>query len=174
MSAVLVFGGACSGKSRFAESLAQGEMHYVASAQAFDAEMKLRITTHQQQRGPGWITHEVPLDVVQALRALDQPGRFILFDCLTLWLSNLMFAERNVDLEMATFCDVLRGCRARVVVVSNEVGAGIVPDNALARAFRDAQGVANQRVAAAVQDVVMVAAGLPMVLKGRLPTAADI
>jgi adenosylcobinamide kinase / adenosylcobinamide-phosphate guanylyltransferase len=169
MSAILVLGGARSGKSRFAESLAKGTKHYIASGQAFDAEMQSRIDTHKVQRGAGWMTHEEPLDVVARLQILDIKANFVLFDCLTLWLSNLMFAERDVRGEVETLCEFLRSCRARVAVVSNEVGMGIVPDNALARAFRDEQGFANQAVAAAAKQVVFVAAGLPLMLKGRLP-----
>ena len=169
MSAILVLGGARSGKSRFAESLARGTKHYIASGQAFDTEMRDRIDKHQAQRGAGWITHEEPLAVVARLQALDNSENFILLDCLTLWLSNLMFAEKNLEAEIAELCTFLKICKARVVVVSNEVGMGIVPENAMARAFRDAQGFANQAVAKASKQVVFVAAGLPLVLKGSLP-----
>lgn len=169
MSAILVLGGARSGKSRFSENLAKGVKHYIASGQAFDAEMSARIDQHQVQRGTEWTTHEEPLNVLARLQSLDIKGNFVLFDCLTLWLSNLMFAERCLRDEVENLCAFLQSCQAQVVVVSNEVGMGIVPDNALARKFRDEQGFANQAVAAAAKQVVFVAAGLPIALKGRLP-----
>lgn len=171
MSGVLILGGARSGKSRFAESLALGEKHYIATAQAFDGEMTERIAAHKSRRGAGWVTHEQPLELPQLLAEIDAPGRFILVDCLTLWLSNLMLAERDWQGPVSELCDVLKACKARVILVSNEVGMGLVPDTPLGRRFRDAQGIANQQVAQAVDQVVFVAAGLPLALKGPLPTA---
>ena len=162
---ILVLGGARSGKSRYAESLAGAEKFYIATAQAFDAEMQARIAAHRAQRGQGWQTFEAPLDVADQLQALDARGRFILIDCLTLWISNLMHAKRDVGAEVEKLCHMLELAKAKVVLVSNEVGQGIVPENALARAFRDQQGFANQRLAQAVDEVVLVVAGLPMVLK---------
>lgn len=170
VTATLILGGARSGKSRLAESLAFGEKHYIATAQAFDDEMKDRIAKHQVQRGDGWLTHEEQFELPRALAEIDQAGRFILLDCLTLWLSNLILADRDWQGPTAALCGVLQRMAADVVVVSNEVGLSIVPDNKLGRQFRDAQGIVNQRVAVVADNVVFVAAGLPLVLKGTLPT----
>jgi len=165
MTVTLVLGGARSGKSRYAESLGRGEKYYLATAEVFDAEMRARIEAHVKQRGDNWHTMEEPLDIVAALKRLDGKGRFILVDCVTFWISNLMHVKRNVAAEVAGLCAALKSVKARVVVVSNEVGQGIVPDNALARAFRDEQGFANQHLAAACHVVVFVTAGLPTILK---------
>jgi adenosylcobinamide kinase / adenosylcobinamide-phosphate guanylyltransferase len=169
MSVTLVLGGARSGKSRLAESLAHGERHYVATAQAFDEEMKDRIAQHKQQRGGMWTTHEEQFELSRTLEKLDQKGRFILVDCLTLWLSNLMLDDRDWQGPTTALCSKLQHMSADVVLVSNEVGLSIVPDNKLGRHFRDAQGLVNQRVAEVSDSVVFVAAGLPLVLKGELP-----
>jgi adenosylcobinamide kinase / adenosylcobinamide-phosphate guanylyltransferase len=171
MSVSLILGGARSGKSRFAEKLAHGTKHYIATAQAFDDEMKERIAAHKKQRGENWITHEVPFDLVNQLRKLDDPSHFILVDCLTLWLSNLMLNDADCAEMIFDLAAHLKDAKAHVVIVSNEVGLGIVPDNKLARAFRDIQGIANQGVAAIADHVVFMAAGLPMVLKGPKPRA---
>lgn len=165
MTSVLVLGGARSGKSRYAESLAKGSKHYIATGQAFDDEMHIRIASHREQRGDTWNTHEVPLDLVDALKTVDGKGRFVLIDCLTLWISNLMHEERDVLREVENLCVALAHAKAQVAIVSNEVGLGIVPKNAMAREFRDLQGFANQRMAQAVDEVVFLAAGLPLVLK---------
>jgi adenosylcobinamide kinase / adenosylcobinamide-phosphate guanylyltransferase len=169
MTVSLVLGGARSGKSRLAESWAWGEKHYVATAQAFDAEMAERIALHQQQRGHGWTTHEEQILLPDILMRIDRAGRFILVDCLTLWLSNLILQDANWQEPTSRLCEVLEQMVADVVLVSNEVGLGIVPDTALGRQFRDAQGIVNQRVAAVAQRAIFVAAGLPLVLKGTLP-----
>lgn len=166
MTVTLVLGGARSGKSRHAESLCAGERHYVATAQAFDDEMRARIAKHRLDRGGNWVTHEVAHSLSAALQGIDAPGRVILVDCLTLWLSNLMLAGEDWDALSQGLASQLPTLKADVVLVSNEVGLGIVPENALARAFRDAQGIVNQRVAQAANKVVFVAAGLPMLLKG--------
>jgi adenosylcobinamide kinase / adenosylcobinamide-phosphate guanylyltransferase len=169
MTVTLVLGGARSGKSRLAESLAFGEKHYIATAQAYDDEMRERIAKHQAQRGEGWATHEEPLALALKLAEVDGNGRFILVDCLTLWLSNLILDEHDWEGPTTALTSVLAGVQADVVLVSNEVGLSIVPDNALGRRFRDAQGLLNQRVAAVADNVVFVAAGLPLLLKGQLP-----
>ena len=169
MTVTLVLGGARSGKSRFAESLSSGKKYYIATAQAFDDEMKLRIAAHQKQRGHGWITHEAPLDLVTKLAEIDDAQNFILLDCLTLWLSNLLLAEADCSEMVFDLIEHLKSAKANIVIVSNEVGLGIVPDNKLGRAFRDIQGIANQSVAAVADHVVFIAAGLPLVLKGSLP-----
>lgn len=166
MTVTLVLGGARSGKSRHAESLCTGERHYVATAQAFDDEMRDRIAKHRTDRGAGWVTHEAPLGLLETLRKIDAPGRAILVDCLTLWLSNVLLAGSDCQTHAEALVAALPELRSDVVLVSNEVGMGIVPENALARRFRDAQGFLNQRVAAAADRVVLVAAGLPLVLKG--------
>lgn len=167
----LVIGGARSGKSSFAEGLAiatNRPRRYIATAQAWDAEMQARIAQHKDQRGEAWITVEAPFDLCGAL-ADAPPSEIVLVDCATLWLSNHLLAEVNLDAEAAKLLGAIADCAAPVVVVSNEVGWSIVPDNALARAFRDAQGRLNQRMAAQAGLVVAVMAGLPIVLKGQLP-----
>jgi adenosylcobinamide kinase/adenosylcobinamide-phosphate guanylyltransferase len=141
---------------------------YVATAQAFDDEMRARIDRHIADRGPDWITVEAPFGLAETLAAC-QPDQAVLVDCATLWLSNQMLAGADLTEQCASLLAAFVACPAPVVVVSNEVGWGIVPENALARAFRDAQGRLNQAIAAQAGLVVGVMAGLPMVLKGRLP-----
>lgn len=164
----LVLGGARSGKSRYAEALVRdaGGGIYLATAQALDDEMAARIARHRAERGEGWTTIEEPLELGAALERSARIGRPVLVDCLTLWLSNLMGAGRAAKQETARLIAVLKTLPVPVVLVSNEVGLGIVPDNALARAFRDEAGRLNQTVAAAAGRVVLLAAGLPLVLKG--------
>ena len=169
MSVIFVLGGARSGKSRYAESLAVGEKHYVATAQAFDDEMRERIAVHKSQRGGAWETHETVLDLPEVLTQVMADDRFVLVDCLTLWLSNVMLAEQGWRGALEGLLDCLREAKGTVVLVSNEVGMGLVPETPLGRAFRDAQGVVNQRVAEVADSVVFVAAGLPLALKGPLP-----
>lgn len=163
---ILVLGGARSGKSRYAEALADGhagERLYIATAQPGDAEMTARIAAHRSRRGPGWTTLEAPLDLVEALEGAA--GAFVLVDCLTLWISNLLLGEFEIAPRVERLAEALRVRSGTVVVVSNEVGLGIVPDNALARRFRDEAGLANQRLAQACDDVVLLTAGLPLTLK---------
>lgn len=166
----LVLGGARSGKSAFAEKivLSKGlQPVYLASAEAWDEEMRQKIAAHRAAReGAGWLTIEAPLAPAEAIaaRARDEA---VLFDCTTMWLSNLMMAGRDLVAETAHFLDVLDKSRAHMVIVSNEVGQGIVPDNPAARAFRDAQGRLNQALAERAANVVAVIAGLPLVLKGK-------
>ncbi len=165
----LVLGGARSGKSRYAEQLieaAGGKPIYIATAEARDAEMRKRIARHRARRGKQWTIVEAPLELAHAIRALD-PGGPALVDCLTLWLSNAMLAKRNLVRDCDLLIAALEQSAAPVVAVSNEVGLGIVPDTALGRAFRDAQGILNQRVAEIADRVVLMAAGLPLVLKGE-------
>ena len=167
----LILGGARSGKSRHAEALTMAAgpapWVYIATAEAGDEEMRARIAHHRERRGPGWRTVEAPLDLCGALSGASGVGSCILVDCLTLWLANLMAADRDLAAEQAELTDVLQSVSRAVpvVLVSNEVGLGIVPDNALARAFRDAAGRLNQAVAAACDHAVFMAAGLPMILK---------
>ncbi|HEX9462795.1 MAG TPA: bifunctional adenosylcobinamide kinase/adenosylcobinamide-phosphate guanylyltransferase [Alphaproteobacteria bacterium] len=160
----LVLGGARSGKSRYAEALVgRRPATYIATAEIGDAEMAERISVHRARRGANWTTHEAPLDLTGALAAAA--ARPILVDCLTLWLSNLLLAGRDVSTEQAALLDRLSTLTAPTVLVANEVGLGIVPENALARAFRDHAGRLNQEIAAVADRVVFVAAGLPLMLK---------
>ncbi|MGE7370895.1 bifunctional adenosylcobinamide kinase/adenosylcobinamide-phosphate guanylyltransferase [Neorhizobium sp. NPDC001467] len=166
----LVLGGARSGKSVFAEKLALDsglERHYVATGRAYDDEMRERINAHRTQRGKGWQTHETPLDVVGHLKHLDQPGRVILVDCLTLWVTNMMMeAEATIGRQAQALTAHVAEAQARLIIVSNEVGLGIVPENRMARAFRDHAGRLHQQVAAATSEVYFIAAGLPLKMKG--------
>lgn len=167
----LVVGGARSGKSAFAEGLVTGTgrpRRYIATAEAWDDEMRARIARHQRDRGKDWTTVEAPLDLCGAL-AMARPDETVLVDCATLWLTNHLLADHDLKVETARLIDALATCPAPVVIVTNETGWGIVPENALARRFRDEQGRLNQRLAAVADLVVTVIAGLPMVLKGRLP-----
>jgi len=160
----LVLGGARSGKSRYAETLiGERTALYVATAAAGDEEMAARIRAHRARRGGNWTTREAPLELATALAGDD--GRPRLVDCLTLWLSNLLLAGREPGAEIAALIEGLKSLEAPVVFVANEVGLGIVPDNELARRFRDHAGRLNQELAAAADRVVFIAAGLPMILK---------
>jgi len=164
----LVVGGARSGKSRFAEDLALRSglaKVYVATGTAFDGEMERRIAAHRDRRGMGWRTVEEQTDLVSVLAREAGPGAVLLVDCLTLWLNNLMMAERDLAAESARLCDAVTALAGPCVFVSNEVGMGIVPDNRLSREFRDAQGRLNQDMAAVCGKVVFVAAGQPLLLK---------
>lgn len=165
----LVLGGARSGKSQYAEGLAQsneGSLIYIATAYAGDAEMRQRIARHRARRGKLWRTIEEPLKLVEVLRREAKGELFILVDCITLWISNLLLGGGPVQEAVDELIDILPDLEARIVLVSNEVGLGIVPDNALARRFRDEAGLANQKLAAACSEVVFMAAGLPLKLKG--------
>lgn len=165
----LVLGGARSGKSRYAEKLAREtglSRVYVATAQAFDDEMAARIAQHQSDRAKdGWHTIEEPVELAAAIAQSAAPGTVLLVDCLTLWLSNIMLASGDVRAAEVALTGVIKNAKGPVVLVSNEVGMGIVPETKLGRDFRDAQGRLNQAVAAVVPRVVFVAAGLPLVLK---------
>jgi adenosylcobinamide kinase / adenosylcobinamide-phosphate guanylyltransferase len=165
---VLVIGGARSGKSAFARKLAEesaAERLYVATGSAADDEMAARIALHRAERGDVWKTREERLALVAALEGEARPGRIVLVDCLTFWLSNCMFAGLDLAYETALLCTALGALRGPVVLVSNEVGSGIVPDSRLGRDFRDWQGRLNQEAARACDAVVMIAAGLPTLLK---------
>lgn len=167
--AVLVLGGARSGKSAFAERLVIKtglSRHYVATGRAWDEEMRERIIRHQADRGEGWQTHEEPVDLVERLKALDAAANVILVDCLTLWVTNLMMEERIMTDEFARLAAFVPGAKAKLVLVSNEVGLGIVPDNRMAREFRDHAGRLHQVIAAMASEVYFVAAGLPLKMKG--------
>jgi adenosylcobinamide kinase/adenosylcobinamide-phosphate guanylyltransferase len=167
---VLVIGGQRSGKSRYAEELviASGlSPVYLATAASGDGEMRERIALHRARRGEGWRTVEEPLDLAAALARESGEGFHVLVDCLTLWVGNLLDADRSVDDETGRLLEALARVTGPMVLVSGEVGLGVIPDNALARRFADALGMVNQRVAAVVDRVVLVAAGLPLVLKAE-------
>jgi adenosylcobinamide kinase/adenosylcobinamide-phosphate guanylyltransferase len=167
MTIILVTGGARSGKSTRAEARARefaGPPVYIATAEALDAEMRERITKHRARRGSEWLERETPLELVAAIDETDGGGARLV-DCLTLWLTNLMLAERDWENEARLLAETLGRQRSPVVLVTNEVGLGIVPDNALARRFRDAAGILNQMIARAADEVEFVVAGLPMRVK---------
>jgi adenosylcobinamide kinase/adenosylcobinamide-phosphate guanylyltransferase len=167
----LVVGGARSGKSAFAEGLvvASGRpRRYIATAEAWDDEMRDRIARHQRDRAGDWTTVEAPLDLATALAEAHR-DEAVLIDCATLWLTNHLLAEHDLAAETEALIAALAACPAPVVIVSNETGWGIVPENALARRFRDEQGRLNQRLAARADLVVTVIAGLPLALKGKVP-----
>lgn len=164
----LILGGARSGKSIHAEAMiGEHSALYLATAQIFDDEMADRIHQHQLRRGDLWQTLEEPFNLSQALLENTRPDRPVLVDCLTLWLSNILLAERDVKEEIAELINALQRLQGPVILVANEVGLGIVPENALARAFRDHAGVLNQKVASVADRVVFVSAGLPLILKGQ-------
>jgi adenosylcobinamide kinase/adenosylcobinamide-phosphate guanylyltransferase len=167
MTIILITGGARSGKSTRAEARVRalaGRPVYIATAEALDSEMTERIAKHRARRGGDWLERECPLELVASLFETDGGGARLV-DCLTLWLSNLMLAERDWEKEGHELVEALGRQRSPVVLVTNEVGLGIVPDNALARRFRDAAGILNQMVARAADEVEFVVAGLPMRVK---------
>jgi len=171
----LVLGGARSGKSGFAEQLCMNHCRavntdkaiYVATAEVGDQEMQSRIALHRQRRGLAWHTIEEPLDLIGIITRQSNPHQPILIDCLTLWLSNLMHKDRLISQEGGQLLEIFQNRRLPpVIMVSNEVGLGIVPDNQLARRFRDEAGRLNQQIAAVADRVILIVAGLPLPLKG--------
>jgi adenosylcobinamide kinase/adenosylcobinamide-phosphate guanylyltransferase len=165
MAITLILGGARSGKTRYALKTAEaqaGALVMIATAEPLDDEMAERIARHRAERGPRWRTVEAPLALADAIGALS-PDEITVVDCLTLWLSNVMLADRAVWAETERLLAVLDD--RKVILVSNEVGGGVVPDNALARRFRDEAGRLNQRLASRADEVVLVTAGLPLTLK---------
>jgi adenosylcobinamide kinase/adenosylcobinamide-phosphate guanylyltransferase len=166
-----ICGGAKSGKSRLAQSLAEAlpaPRLYVATGEALDEEMQARIARHQRDRGPEWQTREEPLALSRALQEADGRYGVILVDCLTIWLSNLLTRqEAELEGEKQRMTAVLKAMSTPVILVSNEVGGGIVPVNPLARRFRDLAGLLNQELAALADVAVLVVSGLPLYLKGR-------
>ena len=168
---MLVLGGARSGKSQLAEDWTlrfPGPHTYLATAEAQDGEMAARIALHRARRGASWVTVEEPLDLVPALIHGTGP---VLVDCLTLWLTNLMLAGRDWETEAEALMALLPRLRRPVILVSNEVGLGLVPETPLGREFRDAAGLLNQGVAAVADTAALVVAGLPLLLKGAQPRA---
>ena len=165
---LLILGGARSGKSAYAQSLAESygsERLYLATAEAGDDEMAARIARHRADRRGGWATLEEPLEVARALGAEARPGRVVVVDCLTLWLSNLMLAGRDPSAAIAGLAGAIRALAGPAILVSNEIGLGIVPEHKLGREFRDWQGRANREIAQACDAAVFIAAGLPVPLK---------
>lgn len=171
-SLTLVLGGASSGKSAWAEKhvIQSGyDRIYLATSQAWDDEMRAKIAKHIEQRGKGWTTIEAPLDLTESLAAVKKK-QIVLLDCATMWLTNHLLADHDIDVETKTLLKAIKDCKGHVVVVSNEVGLSVVPENDLARRFRDVQGVLNQKIAKKADLVVTVMAGLPLALKGDLPS----
>lgn len=164
----LVLGGTRSGKSSFAQSLAEESgkrLVYIATAEALDEEMSDRIARHKQDRGSRWTTVEEPLDIAAVITAHSNQETTLLIDCLTIWLSNVMLAGQDVATAVDGLAQALSRASASMILVSNEVGSGIVPESTLGRQFRDEAGWMNQRIAAAADDVALVTAGLPLWLK---------
>jgi adenosylcobinamide kinase / adenosylcobinamide-phosphate guanylyltransferase len=169
----LVIGGCKSGKSRHALHLAEkgaSRKIFFATCVPFDEELKERISRHKEERDGTWKTVDVPVELPEAIGAHDEEGAVLLVDCLTLWINNLLMAsedQRRIDENVTKLMAALSAARCPVILVSNEVGAGIVPENRLARLFRDAAGVANQRIAAQADEVIYMVAGIPMTIKGK-------
>jgi len=165
---ILILGGARSGKTGYALGLAaqsRGERLYIATSEPGDEEMRERIGRHRQERGDTWRTIEEPIDIHRVVREESAPGRIILLDCITLWLSNLSASSRDIDTALASLISSIQTASGPVVLISNEVGMGIVPATSLGREFRDWQGRANQRIAAACEAVTLMYAGIPVILK---------
>lgn len=168
---VFITGGARSGKSRLAESLAEGfgtPLCYIATGEARDEEMAVRIAAHRARRGNGWQTVEEPIRLMEALKAVEGRFQAVLVDCVTLWLTNLLLSHEDADralAEVQALAALLPELTIPIVLVSNEVGMGIVPDNSLARSFRDLAGKANQTLAAAADEVYVTFSGIPLKLK---------
>jgi adenosylcobinamide kinase/adenosylcobinamide-phosphate guanylyltransferase len=180
-STIFVIGGCRSGKSshalRLGESLPGRHKLFVATCVPQDSEMHQRVQRHQQDRGPQWSTLEVPVELAQSIVQFGASADLMLVDCLTLWVSNLMLAHENqkpIDDCVEGLCAVLRDPPCPLVLVSNEVGAGIVPENPLARRFRDIVGWTNQQVAAACRQVIWMVAGIPVPIKPNSPRSQDI
>ncbi len=169
-----ILGGCRSGKSslalRTAEAAEAEQRIFIATAVPFDAEMQDRVRRHQAERGAGWKTLEVPLALPEALTEHSREGRVILVDCLTLWVSNLLLERADpavVESRIAELARAVKACAGPVILVSNEVGLGVVPDSQLGRQFRDLAGMANQSMAAGADEVIMTVAGIPVLIKPR-------
>ncbi|MDK2760095.1 MAG: bifunctional adenosylcobinamide kinase/adenosylcobinamide-phosphate guanylyltransferase [Sphingopyxis sp.] len=169
-SSLFVLGGARSGKSRYAQARAEavaGRHIFIATAEAFDDEMRDRIARHRADRDARWRTIDAPRDLPAAIDGIDSQDAVILVDCLTLWVSNLLLGGADIPAATRDLCAAIARFDGLLILVANEVGLGIVPDNVLARQFRDAAGQVNQAVAATVDEVVLITAGLPLSLKSR-------
>ncbi|HEY0960234.1 MAG TPA: bifunctional adenosylcobinamide kinase/adenosylcobinamide-phosphate guanylyltransferase [Novosphingobium sp.] len=168
MTSLFVLGGARSGKSRYAQQRAEAlgrKRLYIATAQAFDDEMRARITRHRADRDKNWETVEVQIDLASIITDRSAPDTVMLIDCLTLWTTNLILADHDIRAATLALTNAIARADGPVILVANEVGLGIVPDNALARRFRDEAGLINQQVAASTAEVQFIAAGLPLRLK---------
>ncbi|MBI5198482.1 MAG: bifunctional adenosylcobinamide kinase/adenosylcobinamide-phosphate guanylyltransferase [Nitrospirae bacterium] len=171
---IFIIGGARSGKSDFALEEASGisgKKAYIATAEALDEEMRERIEEHKKKRGEDWDTYEEPLKISEVIKKIGGKYEVIILDCLTLWLSNLMQDNCNSDREIENLIDTLEGSKLQapnteLFIVSNEVGMGIVPENEIARRFRDMAGILNQKVAEISDEVYLIAAGIPVKIKG--------
>lgn len=167
----LILGGARSGKSRHGEGMALSSglnPVYIATAEAWDDEMRERIAAHQDRRvGHGWLDVEAPLDLAEVIAEKAAEDRVLLIDCLTLWLTNLMLAERDIDTEAIRLLAALAAAPGQAILISNEVGFGIVPENAMARRFRDLAGRLHQDIARDADQVLLMVAGLPVVVKAN-------
>lgn len=171
---ILVLGGARSGKSRYAQKIGKavkGKKVFLATAQALDEEMARRIEKHKKQRGDEWETHEEPIELARVISELQHEYKVILVDCLTLWLSNLLMTYgddcQRVEDRIQGLIECLTSMKNTVIFVSNEVGLGIVPENRMARSFRDLAGMLNQQVAEKADQVILMVAGMPLVVKGK-------
>ncbi|MEW6001278.1 MAG: bifunctional adenosylcobinamide kinase/adenosylcobinamide-phosphate guanylyltransferase [Nitrospirota bacterium] len=178
---IFITGGARSGKSSFALQLANNykgvhggdcissmRKAYIATAEALDEEMKERIEKHKRLRGDNWVTYEEPIKISDVLRTIEEKYCAVVIDCLTLWLSNLMKAGLNIEAEIGHFISSLVTCQSTLIfIVSNEVGMGIVPENEMARRFRDMAGILNQRIAEVSDKVFLVVAGIPLKIKDK-------
>jgi len=171
MSVHLVIGGARSGKSWFAQNLAHqqhiGDVDLIVTAEILDDEMAARVAKHRAERPSHWRVTEAPFNLPEAIDKLCLPGSFVIVDCLTLWLSNILCTQaETLESQLDKLCLAVIRAKGSLVIISNEVGWSIVPENALARVFRDEQGRLNQRIAAVANVVSLIAAGLPLRLKG--------
>ena len=165
---IFIIGGARSGKSSFAlkeASTIPGKKAYIATAEALDSEMKCRIEKHRKDRGNNWDVYEEPLKISDVLSDIKTKYDVVVIDCLTLWLSNLMHSNKDIKSEIESFCSSLSTVHCPLFTVSNEVGMGIVPDNEIARKFRDMTGVLNQKIAEIADEVYVVTAGIPIKIK---------
>ncbi|HCE43632.1 MAG TPA: bifunctional adenosylcobinamide kinase/adenosylcobinamide-phosphate guanylyltransferase [Lentisphaeria bacterium] len=171
MHSYLITGGSRSGKSRYALELAKSakKPFYIATGWAGDDEMAERIQKHRKERGKHWTTIETKTDIASAIEKAERKGAdFIIVDCLTLWVSNMMFEETNIKMETEKVISTIKSAgKATLVFVTNEVGSGIVPADKLSREFRDAAGLVNQKIAAAVDNVVLTVCGQPLYIKGK-------
>lgn len=170
---VFVFGGCRSGKSRYALGFAEeavGKKYFIATLQPGDDEMKERIRRHKEERGESWKTIEEPLQIPDAVREASKSADCIVVDCLTLWISNMMMAEyteEEIRAQADDLCTSIAGCTCSIILVSNEVGTGVVPESRLGRDFRDYTGMINQKIASVCEKVVLMKAGIPIVIKGQ-------
>lgn len=168
MKIIFIIGGARSGKSSFAmreASKLSGPKAFIATAEALDDEMKERIRNHKEQRGKDWYTCEEQINLSSLLREIHEKYDVIIIDCLTLWLSNLLINDKDINSEITAFTNVLSTVNCQLFIVSNEVGMGIVPDNKLGRRFRDLAGALNQNIAEVADEVYLVTAGIPVKIK---------